>query len=136
MEARRRRYHGDAEAVSEVDALEAIERVRRAISGPRAPAGEVAEELGALEGDEGAVRRVGVVAVPGTDDVSHVDLELRTAAPLAALRDAFGEGSEPPKVHWDEPRSLFFQLPSVAVIAQLVPGDEESVRKLSLRRDA
>ena len=122
--------------MSEVNALEAIERVRRAISGTRAPAGEVAVDLKALEGEGGAVRRVGVVAVPGTDDVSHVDLELRTAASLAALRGAFGEGEELPQVHWDEPRSLFFQLPSVAVIAQLVPGDEESVRMLSLRRDA
>ena len=136
MEARCDRDRGDAGAVSQVGALEAIERVRRAISGPRAPAGEVARELKALESEAGAVRRVGVVAVPGTDDISHVDLELHTAAPLAALRDAFGDPSEPPRVHWDEPRSLFFQLPSVAVIAQLVPGDEESVRMLSLRRDA
>ena len=118
-------------------ALEAIEHVCRLISGPGVRAGEVAAELDETFAPEGGpVRSVRVVAVPGSDDVNHVDLELRAPAPLQMLRDAFGEGDEPVRVHWDEPRALFFQLPAVAVIAERERGDEESVRKLTLRRDA
>lgn len=112
--------------------LEAIERVRRLLSGPRADAREVAAEL---EKPAEAVQSVNVVAVPGSDDVSHVDLELRDPARVRTLRDAYGEPGEPPRVDWDRPRTLVFRLPAIALIARLERDDEESVRTVTLRRD-
>jgi hypothetical protein len=112
--------------------LEAIERVTGLISGPRADAREVAAELGEAFGP---VASVDVVAVPDSDDVSHVDLELREPEPASTLRDALGEADEPPRVHFDSPRSLMWMRPETAVIARLQRGDEELVQRVTVRRD-
>ena len=85
---------------------------------------------------EGAAREAGFddVQVVETGDgiLSHVDLGLKEPVSIEELRTAFGEPTEPPRLHYDRPRTLIFRLPTCAVIARV--SDDEAVA-LTLRRD-
>ncbi len=81
---------------------------------------------------EAGFEDVGVVET-GDGILSHVDLGLEQPVSLEELRAAFGEPTEPPRLHYDRPRTLIFRLLTCAVIARVSEDDE--VIALTLRRD-
>jgi hypothetical protein len=76
----------------------------------------------------------GEVQVVATEDavLSHVDLGLAAPIAIDELRAAFGEPTEPPRLHYDRPRSLIFRLATCAVIARVV---DDKATAITLRRD-
>jgi hypothetical protein len=85
---------------------------------------------------EGAARDAGFgeAQVVATEDgiLSHVDLGLAEPVAIDELRAAFGEPTEPPRLHYDRPRSLIFRLTTCAVIARVA---DDKATAITLRRD-
>jgi hypothetical protein len=88
---------------------------------------------------EQAARKAGFgdARVVATDDgiLSHADLGLAEPVPVAVLREAFGEPTEPPRLHYDRPRSLIFRLATCAVIARVADADADEASEITVRRD-
>jgi hypothetical protein len=51
------------------------------------------------------------------------------------LREAFCQPAEPPRLHYDRPRSLIFRLATCAVIARVADADADEASEITVRRD-
>ena len=124
---------------------EAIDGLCRALAGDGPQAADLARELGDVVEEQRSALRVrprdalfsdAYVVHERGGDVAHVELALRRPAALDALSAAFGEYTEPPRVHWDSPRTVIFEVQEAgcAVIARVGEGD--AVTGVTVRRDA
>jgi hypothetical protein len=127
---------------------EAIDGICRALAGDGPQAADVARGLGDVVEEQSNALRVrprdelfsdAYVVHERGGDVAHVDLELRRPGSLDVLAAAFGEYTEPPRLHWDSPRAIIFEVEhaACAVIARVVEGSAGStVTGVTVRRDA